>query len=284
MNTAVMLRHHTSYRYDRPVFLGPQTIRLRPPARTHNPVLTYALNIGPTDGRLIWRQDTYDNTVAEAVFTKQMSHFDIEVRMTVDLTPYDPFTITRLPFSDITADQKPSYRQPISDASVLDTFLNGDFSTSGETDLDRLIWLNRKLAAFLHYKTRMEPGIWSPTETLSRQTGSCRDSAWLLIALARHLGFSARFVSGYLIQSALQNTESNPLTCDLHAWAEILIPERGWFGFDTTSGLITAQNHIPLAVSATPEDAAPVSGLLDHCQARFDVLMEAQHLHEVANT
>lgn len=284
MNTPVMLRHHTSYRYDRPVFLGPQTIRLRPPARTHNPVLTYALNIGPTEGRLVWRQDTYDNTVAEAVFTEQMSHFDIEVRMTVDMTPYDPFAVTHLPFSEIKADQKPTYRQSVSDTSVLDTFLNGEFFTAGKTDLDRLICLNRKLAAFLHYKTRMEPGIWSPAETLSRQTGSCRDSAWLLIALARHLGFSARFVSGYLIQSAPQKTESNPLTCDLHAWAEILIPERGWLGFDTTSGLITAQNHIPLAVSATPEDAAPVSGLLDHCQARFDVLMEAQHLHEVANT
>lgn len=279
MNTPVMIRHHTSYRYDRPVFLGPQTIRLRPPARASNTVLAYALSVGPGENHLVWQQDQHANTVAEAVFRDRMSHFDIEVRMTVDLTPYDP--LAALSTSE---EIRPSYRQSISDTSVLETFLAGEFSTSGDTDLDRLVWLNRRIAAALRYQPRMEPGIWAPVETLSRQTGSCRDSAWLLVALARHLGFAARFVSGYLIQPSAQANNQNALTCDLHAWAEILLPQNGWLGFDTTSGLITAQNHIPLAVSATPEDAAPVSGLLDHCQARFDVLMEAEHLHEVAKT
>ncbi|KXV27309.1 transglutaminase family protein [Gluconobacter japonicus] len=280
MNTPVMIRHHTSYRYDRPVFLGPQTIRLRPPARASNTVLAYALSVGPGENHLVWQQDQYANTVAEAVFGDRMSHFDIEVRMTVDLTPYDPLVALSSPFEETL----PPYRQPIADTSVLEAFLAGAFSTSGDTDLDRLIWLNRRIAAALRYQPRMEPGIWAPAETLSRQTGSCRDSAWLLVALARHLGFAARFVSGYLIQPSAQANNQNALTCDLHAWAEILLPQNGWLGFDTTSGLITAQNHIPLAVSATPEDAAPVSGLLDHCQARFDVLMEAEHLHEVAKT
>lgn len=280
MNTPVMIRHHTSYRYDRPVFLGPQTIRLRPPARASNTVLAYALSVGPGENHLVWQQDQHANTVAEAVFRDRMSHFDIEVRMTVDLTPYDPLVALSSPFEETL----PPYRQPIADTSVLEAFLAGAFSTSGDTDLERLIWLNRRIAAALRYQPRMEPGIWAPVETLSRQTGSCRDSAWLLVALARHLGFAARFVSGYLIQPSAQAHNQNALTCDLHAWAEILLPQNGWLGFDTTSGLITAQNHIPLAVSATPEDAAPVSGLLDHCQARFDVLMEAEHLHEVAKT
>ncbi|ANQ40224.1 transglutaminase [Gluconobacter oxydans] len=280
MNTPVMIRHHTSYRYDRPVFLGPQTIRLRPPARTCNTVLAYALSIGPGESQITWHQDLYANTVAEATFQDRVSHFDIEVRMTVDLTPYDPLIAPRYPTEEVS----PSYREAIEDKSILEAFLNEEFSSSGETDLDRLVWLNRRIAAALRYQPRMEPGIWTPAETLSRQTGSCRDSGWLLVAFARHLGFAARFVSGYLIQPSSQENAPHGLICDLHAWAEILLPQHGWLGFDTTSGLITAQNHIPLAVSATPEDAAPVSGLLDHCQARFDVLMEAQHLHEVAKT
>lgn len=278
MSTPVLLNHRTSYRYDRMVSLGPQTIRLRPPVHMRNAIMTYALTIGPDHAGLTWRQDTHGNVVSEVSFSERMALFTVDVSMIVDLAPYDPLaTLSRA--AGMAPHHEPDYRRPVVAAEVLAPFLEADDPSPAETHLARLTTLARRIATRLHYMRRLAPGVWTPQETLAREAGSCRDSAWLLIALARHLGYAARFVSGYLIEPSALQADPDRLVCDLHAWAEIWVPEHGWVGFDTTSGRLAAQNHIPLAASDTPEDAAPISGLLDQCQAEFDVLMQAHFLH-----
>lgn len=328
-----MLTHQTRYRYDRPVFLGPQTIRLRPSGSARTPVRSYALRVDPVASQQSWHQDGFGNHVAEVVFAERVTHFDITVRLEADLTPRNPFDFTLAPAArrwtppavltttlwekgaPVQHQQPPVQQQQQAGGGTfsrqvqmvpavsrhpfytseeltglalycatplpgphLHAFLTDWVEKAPRDTLDMLVALNRALAARIGYQLRLEPGVWSPEETLARGVGSCRDSAWLMIALLRHLGFAARFVSGYLIQSSQTAEGAEALTCDLHAWAEAFLPGAGWVGFDTTSGLLTAQGHLPLAATPAPEQAAPVTGLLDQCKATFDVSMQTDRL------
>src|SRR6202022_1282511 len=152
--------------------------------------------------------------------------------------------------------------------------------------IDFLVGLNRRVKDELSYLIRMEPGVQTCEETLRLRAGSCRDSAWLLVEIMRHLGLASRFVSGYLIQLL---PDAKPLEgpagpaadfTDLHAWAEVYLPGAGWIGFDQTSGLLAGEGHIPLACTPDAVSAAPITGVLDPCNTQFSHHMLVQRIYE----
>jgi transglutaminase-like putative cysteine protease len=152
------------------------------------------------------------------------------------------------------------YLQPMDTDPALDEFIESTNQFRGET-LSFLVSLNRLVFEQIRYTQRMEEGVQSCALTLKSRSGSCRDSAWLIVQVARRLGLASRFVSGYLVQLDTATGD----TVDLHAWAEVFVPGAGWIGLDTTSGLFTSEGHIPLAVGPGPEQVAPVEGTTGVC-------------------
>jgi uncharacterized protein (DUF2126 family)/transglutaminase-like putative cysteine protease len=293
MPIRVALHHQTSYQYDRPVSIFPQTVRLRPAPHCRTPIESYSLRVEPQPHFLNWQQDPFGNYLARLVFPEKRSHLSVEVDLIAEMTVVNPFDF----FLDDHAEQWPfSYDAAL--AHELQPYLAtapagpklaelvASISRQRRRSVLFLIEINQRVQQEIGYTIRLDPGVQSSEETLTSRRGSCRDSAWLLVEILRQLGLAARFVSGYLIQLApdTQPLEGPPGPsqdfCDLHAWTEVYLPGAGWVGLDPTSGLLAGEGHLPLACTPGFQSAAPISGGVEPCQDKFEHRMSVERVHE----
>ncbi len=294
MSIKASIYHLTHYKYDTPVRLGPQIIRLKPASHSKTRVISHSLKISPENHFVNLQQDPYGNYLARYVFPDPVTEFKIEVDLVADMTVYNPFDFFVEEASEVWPFEYPEdlrddlkiYMQPEPMGEALAAFMATIDRTPTRTT-EFVVGLNARLQRDINYVIRMEPGVQTPEETLLAALGSCRDTSWLLVEVLRNLGFAARFVSGYLIQlapdlKALDGPSGTEVDfTDLHAWCEVYLPGAGWIGLDPTSGLLTGESHIPLAATPHYRNAAPISGaIFGQAVTEFDFAMTVTRVAE----
>ena len=271
------ISHSVRYAYDRPVFIEPHILRLRPLHEPAQRLREFLCRIIPTPQHVGHALDQDDNHAMFACFQGNTEQLTVEAWAEVTTSLTNPFDYVLHPGAEsldqLYGDDLRVHLSPFLD-TLRDTRSFGNEDEDGRTSggcgprslsVEIAERSNRKTLAFLqhlnddlnrrfNFIVREQGDPLPPDVTLQRRDVACRDVAALFIQMCRSVGIASRFVSGY--------TEPDPDTTehDMHAWAEVYLPGAGWRGYDPTIGLAVADRHVSVAKSADPANAAPVSG------------------------
>lgn len=252
--------HRTQYAYSSPVVLEPHCLRVRP---RYDPLLdvhAFDLEMDPWPAGMSEYVDLDGNSVLRVWFTEPVTKLFLRARMVVETRRSDPFAFllqasaTSLPIRwSLRDDQQLAvYRMRRHPSRPVDDLVAELIDEVGGVTTLFLTGLARRIAASCRQVRRPTGEPNTPSITLMRQSGACRDLAVLFVDAARAAGLPARFVSGYTVAEASDPT--------LHAWAEVYLPGAGWLGFDPTQGLAVADCHVAMAAAADPRDASMLEG------------------------
>jgi transglutaminase-like putative cysteine protease len=284
MNKRLRIIHTTEYHYSEPVRFGVHRVLMRP-REGHDLRIVQAMAEATPSSSIDWVRDIHGNSIALVTFLEPSDHLRIHSELLVDLAGdrmrecgvaalahVYPFQYEADEQIDMLPYRIPSYPH---DGPRLREWLRGVYEPGTLVNtLELLKRLNTAIFETLEYKWREEYGVQLPCESLRLGTGSCRDYAVLMMEAARHLGFAARFVTGYIQMAAGQHGAT-------HAWTEIYLPGAGWRGFDPTNHKMAGPEHVAVAVTREQEKAAPISGAWDGPAGAFQRMEVIVRVEEI---
>jgi transglutaminase-like putative cysteine protease len=99
-------------------------------------------------------------------------------------------------------------------------------------------------------------------DVLRMRKGVCQDFTHLQLGCLRSLGFSARYVSGYLVTTPPPGRPRLQGADVSHAWVSVFASDLGWIDFDPTNGLMPSDGHITVGWARDYDDIGPVRGVV----------------------
>ncbi|MEI6713819.1 MAG: transglutaminase family protein [Verrucomicrobiota bacterium] len=257
------INHITDYRYFSPVHGSSNDLRLTPPQTRWQKTVFFLLKIIPSS-RLHRFQDLYTNHVTHFEIEEPHHNLLIESNLTIITTDaYTDGLPLGVPSDELAALKNVEELQPfLHDNGVVEIppeiWRIAIDIASNETDVFSLA---QALMRYVHETCQYVPGVTSVSTTSTQffadKRGVCQDFAHLMIALCRALRLPARYVSGYLYDAKRKDIRGAHST---HAWVDVWVPNRGWYGLDPTNNCLTKETYVTLAVGRDYHDAAPITG------------------------
>jgi transglutaminase-like putative cysteine protease len=259
----IRILHRTEYFYHTPIQLGTHQAMVRPREGHDLHIEGSILEIEP-QAEVRWLRDIYGNSIAVLTFNGPTQILRIYSDVTVVV--YDdpdavcliepsaisyPFQYSANEQVELFPYRLPSYPH---DSVAIQNWLLDVYRPGQQIETAELLTrLNTRIFEAFEYRYRPEYGVQLPCTTLNLGSGSCRDYAVFMMEAARHLGFGARFVTGYIQMAEGQHGAT-------HAWTEIYLPGAGWRGYDPTNNKLAGADHVSVAVAREQEKASPLSG------------------------
>jgi transglutaminase-like putative cysteine protease len=244
--------HETAYTYETPATRAIQTLRLTPRGHDGQFIVNWRIDID-RDCRLDAATDPFGNTVHSFTVEGPLERLTIIAEGEIETSDTQGVVsgqVERFPPVVFLRDTALTTSDAAIRAMAIDTA-----HRVGPSQLAILHGLMDAIRAKMQFDAGRTDSGTSATEAFALGHGVCQDFAHILIAAARHIGIPARYVGGYLFRGD-EMTEQEAG----HAWAEVLIDDLGWVGFDPANGISPTDTHIRVAVGLDYLGAAPVRG------------------------
>lgn len=257
--------HHTSYSFSEPQARIVQLLRMTPADTDQQTIADWRIHVD-CDARLRTGRDGFGNQVTMLYAEGPIDAVEIAVSGEVltapssgvvsgSTEPFPPMLFLR-PTPLTVADE------------AIAAFARE--AAEGAPVLDRLHALNRAVHARYALDTGRPVAGRTAVEAFAGESATARDLAHIFIAAAHTLDCPARYVSGYSLVAAREETRPTP-----HGWAEAWVEGLGWIGFDPGMGLCAAEEYVRVAIGLDASGAAPVAGSrLGDGREKLDVEIE----------
>ncbi len=248
----IFIDHQTTYRYDDDVVYSIQNIRLTPIENAGQRILNWSLE-SSASGPVSNMFDAYGNIVSTVTTLVAHRKLDIRVRghvLTRDTSGVFANGNERMPARIFLL------RTALTRCDEALSALSAQFAETAIADpMEAAHRLMNAIRAQIEYRTDVTDVATTAAQALAHGSGVCQDYAHVFIACARELGLPARYVSGYLWAGDQdENYEAS------HAWAEVLIADLGWVGFDVANEICPTEAYVRVAAGLDYADIAPVRG------------------------